>query len=88
MSVVTCPFCEEPVLETDDARAINGIERGAHRECLLRTVMGSIEHLTMGPHTIGACNENDRGLTYRENARLVDQWVTEHGVEDETLGAE
>lgn len=75
-----CPMCNDPILPEEYAMPMNGLERGIHRECGLRSAVGSIEHLEMGPHPIGACHEHDRGLTYRENAKLVDEWVAKHGV--------
>jgi hypothetical protein len=50
-----------------------------HRECSLRSVLGSYVHLTMGEHPVGACNEVDSGMTYREDALLVWEWVQVHG---------
>jgi hypothetical protein len=76
-----CFLCQEAIQKGDDFRPNNGDDVGLHRECLLRSVVGSIEHLEMGPHPVGACHEHDRGLTYRQNALLVDEWVAKHGVD-------
>lgn len=75
-----CPLCREIIRDGEDTRPMNGIDHGAHRECLLRSVVGSIEHLEMGPHGVGECHKHDRGLTYRQNALLVDEWVTKNGI--------
>lgn len=73
------PLCNEPMQKGEDLRPMNGRGQGVHSECLLRSALGSIEHLEMGPHTVGACHENDRGLTYRQNALLVAEWVRKNG---------
>ena len=78
-----CPLCEEPVTEDHDARPI-GTEVGqqlAHRECLLRSVMGGIGHLTDHARWCLTAHDPDGGHTYRESALLVDQWVVDHGVD-------
>lgn len=52
-----------------------------HRECQLRSVIGSYAHLTMGPHKVGACNDVETGLTKRQDALAVWAWVKDHGID-------
>lgn len=39
-----------------------------HRECLLRGVVGSEDHIRRGPHARGTCLPDDPKLTKREAA--------------------
>lgn len=76
----TCPLCETNVDPGGDHLMI-GTPTGhasAHRECLLRSVMGGIGHLTDHAHWCLTVHDPDGGHTYRESALLVDQWVTDH----------
>lgn len=69
--------------ERHDAHPI-GTEAGqqmAHRECLLRSVMGGIGHLADHAHWCLTMHDPDGGYTYRESALLVDQWVADHAID-------
>ena len=49
-----------------------------HVECATRNVLGGAGHLLTGPHRPGQCDA-DGGLSYRESARLVWDWVQQMG---------
>jgi hypothetical protein len=51
----------------------------AHRECLLRSVMGGIGHLTDHWHWCVAMHDPDGGMSYRQSAIAVDHWIRMHG---------
>lgn len=70
---MTCLLCSEPITEADDARDL--VPGHAHRECLLRSVLGGIGHLTDHAHWCLGQHDPDGGLTYRASALAVDEWV-------------
>lgn len=77
-----CPLCGTAVEPGQDCASI-GTGRGsvsAHRECLLREVLGGIGHLTGHAYWCGARHDPDGGMTRRESALAVDHWVHVHGV--------
>lgn len=78
-----CPLCVEPCKEGDDVRDI--AEPGgltlAHRECLLRSVVGGIGHLRNHAYWCVEVGDPDGSMTYRTSALLVDAWIAEHGID-------
>ena len=77
-----CPLCTEPVTDGDTVRDLMTEDgpRLAHRECMLRSVLGGIGHFE--DHRLW-CNERgdpDGGRTYRQSALEVDEWVRQHGI--------
>lgn len=54
--------------------------RDQHPECALRSALGGIGHLTDHGHWCVDQGDPDMGLTYRESALLVAEWVEEHGI--------
>ncbi|HEX8556725.1 MAG TPA: hypothetical protein VF668_01410 [Pyrinomonadaceae bacterium] len=69
---MNCLHCEEPLCPLDpDVLPVNGGDAGMHRECLLRGVIGSADHIRRGPHPAGACLPDDPRLTKREAARAA-----------------
>jgi hypothetical protein len=77
-----CVLCTEPVDPDDDTRPI-GTEDGmrqAHRECLLRSVLGGIGHLTDHFYWCIQMHDPDGGCTYRQSALECDAWVRRHGI--------
>lgn len=79
MSVDVCPLCEELVTESELADAhpigVDGAKVPAHRECLLRTVMGGIGHLEDHAYWCGQMHDPDGGRSFRQSALEVDDWV-------------
>ena len=85
MSHDGCAYCAEPV--EPDYVPPNGAEqamcngRPAHNECGLRSALGGIGHLTNHAHWCTEVGDPDAGLSYRESAELVFQWVRDHGID-------
>lgn len=73
VDVTECGLCDEPIAPDEDTRPMGGVPSGmAHRECLLRAVVGGIGHHE--DHALW-CEERgdpDGGRTYRDSARAVD----------------
>ena len=74
----SCLYCEQPFMPGDSGQAMPHAGRlkidvrHVHKECLLRTVTGTISCMK-GEH------EHDTGKTYRQEALEVWKWVGEHG---------
>jgi len=71
-----CPYCEEIVTADERARnmavPVNGGLGFMHRECLVRSVAGSVTHIRGECTRQGGekdCHECEEGLTVREAAR-------------------
>lgn len=68
-----CGLCEEPITADDDVRALGGVPSGlAHRECLLRSVLGGIGHHEDHDYWCLEVGDTDGGRTYRRSALEVD----------------
>lgn len=78
---MNCPLCDTPVAPGDDISPtrVNGLP--THRECLLRSTIGGIGHLTNHAHWCVDQHDPDATLSFRESALMVDAWVAEFGVE-------
>ena len=74
---MNCELCGEPC----DAAFEGVVTMHAHRECLLRDVMGGIGHLIAHDYWCRDRHDPDAGLTYRQSAKLVDAYVCAVGVE-------
>lgn len=74
-SLVPCRICDEPMVPWN----IEGYPQMGHRECMLRSALGGIGHLTDHEFWCNKMHDPDGGKTTRESALLVDQWVHEHG---------
>jgi hypothetical protein len=84
-----CELCGEPIQVFDQGSFIGAMhgDNGqlyavmvpVHRECSLRNVLGGIGHLTN--HLVWCTDKHDPdgGYSYRESARLVWDWVSDHG---------
>lgn len=74
-----CMWCEELISSSDQGQTFPGYIDAdgtmkstplhAHRECMLRNVMGCSAHLRGEPH--------DHDVPYREDARRVERWLAE-----------
>lgn len=73
-----CMICDEPI--TGEAVGYPG----AHRECMLREVIGGIGHLIDHAHFCSALGDPDAGLSRRLSSLLVDTYVHYVGI-DETV---
>lgn len=85
-----CPLCQTEVDENDEVGAVSVhvdftdpkfpvTMRAAHRECLLRSVVGGIGHLRDHRYWCEIMNDPDGGMTYRESALQVALWVEKYG---------
>lgn len=87
---VVCFHCGELILPGEDLDPgtlwVDGKPTKPHRECSLRAVIGGIGHLSNHAFWCVEKHDPDAGLTYRESALLVDQWVHDHGESDDGLG--
>lgn len=73
MSGALCGLCEEPLTPADDVRPLGGVPSGrAHRECLLRSVMGGIGHHENHLMWCIERGDPDGGRSYRASALEVD----------------
>jgi hypothetical protein len=75
----TCPLCSELVYSFEEARSINGHPRGAHVECLIRSVAGSVGHQK------GQClcytlveDVSENGMSRREGAIAAYNYYMTH----------
>lgn len=72
-----CMYCDELISSSDQGTTFPGFINAdglldqtplhAHRECMLRNVMGCSAHLRGEPH--------DHEVPYREDARRVERWL-------------
>ena len=84
----SCLHCEEPFDEAagDSGQAMPcyttaGFSiRHVHKECQLRTGIGSIAHLEKRCHCHGGQGNETPGMTRRQDALAVWEWVRAHGV--------
>jgi hypothetical protein len=81
----TCGSCETPVKPGEWGQLVPHVEkrgvtiRPIHGECLVRDVMGGIEHLTAPKgHARGSCYEGST-LTRRESSIAAYAWIRDHG---------
>ena len=72
--LLDCLLCGEPLMPRDD--------EAMHRECSLRNVMGGIGHLIAHDYWCTERHDPDAGLTYRQSALLVDEFVAVVGVDE------
>lgn len=86
----TCVLCEQTIGAGEDTRPMGGPTGPslAHRECLLRSVLGGIGHLEDHQHWCIEVEDPDGGRTYRQSAIEVEKWVHEHSIEEATHAAD
>lgn len=77
-----CLLCHEAIGPNEEARPISDGHgpKLAHRECLLRSVLGGIGHLEDHQHWCNEVGDPDGGRSYRQSALEVDEWVMKHGL--------
>lgn len=83
ISLGDCPFCEEAVCHGEPHHPINhlGTETLAHRECLLREVIGSVGHQKGECSCFGGEGTgDDLSLSRRENARRAAAYFDLNGL--------
>lgn len=76
-----CADCKEEIAAGDWGTLIPWVMEGgtivrpSHGECLVRDVMGGIEHLAAPPgHPVGSCYEGST-LTFRQSAVAAYEWL-------------
>lgn len=79
-----CLSCAEIIREGDQGQAMplgGGYARitYSHRECQLREVLGPLKHVRGECTGVGQCHD-DTGMSAREEALAVWDWVHEHGI--------
>jgi hypothetical protein len=76
---MNCYFCDTPIVPGDELAPgtllVDGKHAPTHRECSLRSVMGGIGHLENHSYWCLTMKDPDGGLTYRESALRVDDWI-------------
>ena len=73
-----CALCNESMGDETSAEDTTP----AHRACVLRSVMGGIGHLIAHDYWCTQYHDPDAGLTYRQSALLVDEFVHLVGAEE------
>lgn len=64
-----CLHCSEVIEPMEsDVVPVNEGTAWMHRECLLRSVLGSEDHIRRGAHPVGTCLPDDPRLTKHEAA--------------------
>jgi hypothetical protein len=79
---VTCNICNERIVDMDTAPM--GTPEGpgtCHRACVLRAVTGGIGHLIAHDYWCTQMGDPDAGLTPRQSALLVDEYVNVVGLQ-------
>jgi hypothetical protein len=66
-----CPHCGEDILPWEDQISSNGGALPWHRECLLRSVVGSVGHQLGRCSCYGGDEDDPPGMTPREAARAA-----------------
>lgn len=80
-----CLLCTEQIVEGDRGTLHANFHGGldpVHVECGMREVLGGAGHLAAEPHGPGGCGDPDGGLSRRESALLVWEWVERMGSEN------
>jgi hypothetical protein len=83
-----CVHCEEKIAEDDSGKATPYVRgdgttetRHVHKECLMRMAVGSMAHLLKRCSCFGGeAPEDQTGMTLRQEALAVWEWVEEHGI--------
>ena len=82
----TCCVCDEEILDGEVLAPglifLDGVERRAHTECMLRSVIGGIGHHEDCSFWCGQMNDPDGGRSKRESARQVAAFYKKKCVED------
>lgn len=72
-----CCLCSEPMIDERSSSSLQPM----HRACALRSTMGGIGHLIAHHYWCEQRHNPDAGLTYRQSALLVDEYVAVVGVD-------
>ena len=81
-----CFWCKEEVLPGEESPLpLNGRRGEAHRECMVRSIAGSVGHQAGRCSCFGGEEEDPPGMTVREAARAAYQMFMD-GMLSETKG--
>jgi hypothetical protein len=70
-TVIDCLWCDEPLGENGPRGEIDPVALRMHRECALRSVIGSVGHQRGECSCYGGDVEDPPGMTRREAARVA-----------------
>jgi hypothetical protein len=73
-----CVLCGEPMKKEKSVSLLQPM----HRVCSLRSSVGGIGHLIAHEYWCVQKHDPDAGLTFRQSALLVDEFVTIVGVDE------
>jgi len=76
-----CGLCDEPITPSEPGPEFGSWTLKVHRECALRSGIGGIGHLIAHDYWCTQRKDPDAGLTYRQSALLVDEFVAVVGVD-------
>ncbi len=76
--MLICELCKEEILPDENKADVKTMD--AHRECCLRMALGGIGHFTNHQLWCVERSDPDMGLTLRQSALAVDQWVADYGI--------
>lgn len=66
-----CPHCGESILPRDDRAETNGGALPWHRECLVRSIAGSVGHQLGRCSCFGGREDDPPGLSIRDAAKAA-----------------
>lgn len=86
-----CFECGEEIKEGDQGQrmpygGVDGVRIvNSHKECMFRNVMGPLAHLEHRCRCYGGTDHETPGLSRREEAIAVWNWIKEHGYPDSSF---
>lgn len=81
MTADVCQQCVGGDVPLEEVLRLPAASYFFHGECGLRMALGGIGHLTDHAYWCGQMGDPDMGLSYRESALRVAEWIREHGTE-------
>jgi hypothetical protein len=75
-TIMTCAFCNEPILPEEHKPLEAWTQRDMHNECLVRAVAGSAAHQLGECSCFGGSREDPPGMTIRQAALLAYETFT------------
>lgn len=75
---MNCEYCKEPILNGEKSENIFSGNFLAHRECVIRMVVGSVGHQQGKCSCYGGYDESEEGLTKRQAAKAAYEYFEKH----------